>query len=52
MQTSVHKHILLLFFIFIVCVVFFSLVLHTYNVPVYSPSMVSVYKFVVHNLLH
>ncbi|WP_242218803.1 hypothetical protein [Bacillus cereus group sp. BfR-BA-01380] len=52
MQTSVHKHILLLFFVFVMFAVFFSFLLHTYNVPAYSPSMVSVYKIVMHSLLH
>ncbi|SFI49038.1 MULTISPECIES: hypothetical protein [unclassified Bacillus (in: firmicutes)] len=52
MQTSVHKQILLLFFLFIVFAVFFSFILHTYNVPAYSPSVVSVYKIVMHSLLH
>ncbi|ENQ3104302.1 hypothetical protein SAMN04488168_10577 [Bacillus sp. 491mf] len=51
MQISVHKQILLLFFIFITFALFFSFILHTYNVPVYSPSMVSVYKVVMHSLL-
>lgn len=52
MQISVHKQILLLFFVFITFALFFSFILHTYNVPVYSPSMVSVYKIVMHSLLH
>lgn len=51
MQGSIHKHILFLFFVFIICVVLFSLALHIYRVPFYHfLDGVSVSKFIVHHL--
>lgn len=48
MQNSIHKHMLLLFFLLIIFVVFFSLALHTSKD---IPSTVSVYKVLTQNTL-
>ncbi|PFK42010.1 hypothetical protein COI93_11810 [Bacillus cereus] len=44
MQNSIHKHILLLFFLFLFFVLCFSLILHA---PKDMPSTVSVYKLLL-----
>ncbi|PEB53309.1 hypothetical protein CON65_04460 [Bacillus pseudomycoides] len=45
MQNSIHKHILLLFFLFLFFVICFSLILHT---PKDMPSTVSVYQLLLY----